>query len=285
LGRVGDGIASRPAVISAMAFDTVLMGRQLRLRGQIYAQLEPSARDRSGLSLANRILVLLIILAAALAVVETEPLAIRGYEAQAHAAETLLGFIFLTEYLIRLWIAPEHHAFADSRCPRLAYVVTFPALIDLLAVLPMLLEFGLGGTVILRFFRVLRIVRLAKLGRMSQAWRHVTEAIHSRRYELGLTLGLALTAMLISATLLYWAEGVEQPDKFGSIPRALWWSIVTLTTVGYGDVYPVTALGKLISAVVAIVGIGIIAMPAGIMAAAFSDAIQRHRADEADSAD
>lgn len=91
--------------------------------------------------------------------------------------------------------------------------------------------------------------------------------------------------MLISATLLYWAEGVEQPDKFGSIPRALWWSIVTLTTVGYGDVYPVTALGKLISAVVAIVGIGIIAMPAGIMAAAFSDAIQRHRADEADSAD
>lgn len=128
-----------------MAFDTVLMGRQLRLRGQIYAQLEPSARDRSGLSLANRILVLLIILAAALAVVETEPLAIRGYEAQAHAAETLLGFIFLTEYLVRLWIAPEHHAFADSRCPRLAYVVTFPALIDLLAVLPMLLEFGLGG--------------------------------------------------------------------------------------------------------------------------------------------
>jgi voltage-gated potassium channel len=115
---------------------------------------------------------------------------------------------------------------------------------------------------------------------MSRAWRHVSTAVHSRRFELGLTLGMALVAMLVSATLLYWAEGEAQPDKFGSIPRSLWWSIVTLTTVGYGDVLPITPLGKFISAVVAIIGIGIIAMPAGIMAAAFSDAIQKHRSDD-----
>lgn len=77
--------------------------------------------------------------------------------------------------------------------------------------------------------------------------------------------------------LLYWAEADSQPDKFGSIPRSLWWSVVTLTTVGYGDVYPVTPLGKFFSGLVAIAGIGLIAMPTGILAAAFSDAVQRRK--------
>ena len=83
--------------------------------------------------------------------------------------------------------------------------------------------------------------------------------------------------MLISSTLLYWAEGDVQPDKFGSIPRSFWWSVVTLTTVGYGDAYPITPLGKFFSALVAIAGIGLIAMPTGILAAAFSETVQRRK--------
>lgn len=112
---------------------------------------------------------------------------------------------------------------------------------------------------------------------MSRAWRDIAAAIHSRRTELILTLGLALIAMLVASTFLYWAEGDVQPDKFGSIPRALWWSVVTLTTVGYGDVYPVTPLGKIFAAILAVGGIGLIALPTGILAAAFSDAMQRRR--------
>lgn len=156
------------------------------------------------------------------------------------------------------------------------YILSFPALVDLAAVLPIIAAVG-GGSVVLRFVRVLRIVRLAKLGRMSRAWDDIAAAIHSRRDELFLTLAVAAILVLISSTLLYWAEADAQPDKFGSIPRSLWWSIVTLTTVGYGDVYPVTALGKFLSGLVAIAGIGLIAMPAGILAAAFSDAVQRRK--------
>jgi voltage-gated potassium channel len=111
----------------------------------------------------------------------------------------------------------------------------------------------------------------------------VSEAIHSRRYELLLTLVAALFVMLISATLLYLVEGPLQPDKFGSIPRALWWSVVTLTTIGYGDVYPESPLGRVLAACTAVTGVGLIAAPAGILAGAFNDAIQRRRESEPDA--
>lgn len=136
---------------------------------------------------------------------------------------------------------------------------------------------GLNGQA-LRLVRLLRILRIAKLGRMSRTFRQLVAAIASRRYELILTMLLAIGLVLAGASLLYWAEGEVQPDKFGSIPRALWWAVVTLTTIGYGDVYPITPLGKVFAGAVAFAGIGLIAMPAGILAAAFSDAMQRERA-------
>jgi voltage-gated potassium channel len=105
--------------------------------------------------------------------------------------------------------------------------------------------------------------------------RNLTDAVHSRRYELGLTMGLAVGLLLVGAAALYWIEGDLQPEKFGSIPRALWWAVITMTTIGYGDVYPITPLGKFVAALVAIAGIGLIAMPTGILAAAFSDAMRK----------
>lgn len=225
----------------------------------------------------NKLLVLLIIAAEATAVVETEPMISQGHEGLFRALELLFGFLFLPEYVARLWVAVESPAFARARFPRLRYAVTPAAVIDLVAVLPALLALSAGGSLVLRLFRILRILRLAKLGRMSGAWRDIVDAVHSRRAELILTLGLALIAMLVASTFLYWAEADAQPDKFGSIPRALWWSAVTLTTVGYGDVYPVTPMGKFFAAVLAVAGIGLIALPTGILAAAFSDAMQRRR--------
>jgi voltage-gated potassium channel len=131
---------------------------------------------------------------------------------------------------------------------------------------------------------VLRILRLAKLGRMSRAWDDLVGAFRSRRHELYLTISLAGLVILVSSTLLYLAEADAQPDKFGSIPRAFWWSIVTLTTVGYGDAYPVTPIGKLLSGMVAVAGIGLIALPAGILAGAFTETMQRRREKEAAAA-
>jgi voltage-gated potassium channel len=101
--------------------------------------------------------------------------------------------------------------------------------------------------------------------------------VYERRHEFGVVLALVGLTVLISSSLLYWAEADAQPDKFGSIPRALWWSIVTLTTIGYGDVYPVTALGRFFAGVIAITGVMVIAIPTGIFAASFSEGLDRYR--------
>ncbi len=247
------------------------------LRRRVYLALDPAARAAPGLSRTNRLLVMLILLAAASAVLDTEPTVVTGNERLFRLLEAGFGALFMIEYAARVWTAVENPKFARHRWGRVRFALTPAALVDLIAVVPALLALGGGGTLVLRFFRILRMLRLAKVGRMSRAWRHVIDAVHSRRYELGLTVAFAAVAMLVSATALFWAEGEVQPDKFGSIPRALWWSVVTLTTVGYGDVFPVTALGKLLAAVVAVIGIGLIALPTGILAAAFSDAIQKQR--------
>ena len=248
-------------------------------RHRLYLELDPQARS-GGLSPTNKFLVLLIILASAQAVVETEPTVTAGREHLFRLAELAVAAVFSVEYVARLWIAPENPDCAKRRSPRLHYALTPAAIIDLMAILPTLLSFGLTGALFLRFFRVVRILRLAKLGRMSTAWGDLTSAMHSRRHELILTLILAGTAILVSSTLLYVVEGGVQPDKFGSIPRSFWWSVVTLTTVGYGDVFPVTPLGKMLAGIVAITGIGLIALPTGILAGAFSEVIQRRHAQE-----
>ena len=112
------------------------------------------------------------------------------------------------------------------------------AVLDLLALAPLLFVFIGSEAYLFRLFRLLRVLRLAKLGRFSTAWEHVGQAVSSRRYELIMSAALALLLMLISSTLLYLVEGQAQPATFGSIPRAMWWSICTLTTVGYGDATP-----------------------------------------------
>jgi len=248
------------------------------LRFRIYRQLEPTAWPRQGLSPTNWFLAALILLSVASAILETEPMIARGREVLFGDLEIVVASIFLVEYFARLWTVVENPRFARYRFPRLRYALTPIALIDLAAIVPVFFAFGGASSLVLRFFRVFRMVRLAKLGRTTQAWTAIREAVYERRHEFGLVLGLVLITVLISSSLLYWAEADAQPDKFGSIPRALWWSIVTLTTVGYGDVYPVTLLGRIFAAVIAITGVMLIALPTGIFAASFSEGLERHRA-------
>lgn len=126
--------------------------------------------------------------------------------------------------------------------------------------------------------RLLRLAALIKFSHFSIALRELMHALADRRYELLVTLALGGGLLLLGATALYWAEREVQPVAFGSIPRALYWAVITLTAVGYGDVSPVTPLSKILASLVAMSGIGLVAMPTGIMAAAFSDAMQRRRA-------
>jgi voltage-gated potassium channel len=150
------------------------------------------------------------------------------------------------------------------------------ALLDLAAIAPFLLGYGTTDTFLLRVLRLLRIFRLARLGRFSVAIHLLAGAIRSRRYELSLSFVIAASVLVLSSALMYALEADAQPETFGSIPRALWWSVATLTTVGYGDVYPITPAGRVLAGLTAISAIGLIAMPTGILAAAFSDAFQAH---------
>ena len=249
------------------------MGLQ-SVKQAVFRQVDPAARTQ-GLSLTNRIVIVLIVTSVGLAMIETEPLIAAGREPLFRLLELLFGFLFLAEYLVRLWVADMNPDFAGSRWPRLKFATSPSAIIDLVAIIPAMLAMAGGGTLALRFVRFFRILRLAKLGRFSRAWRDLADAIKSRREELFIAFSLAAFVMLIASTLLYWAEADAQPDKFGSIPRAAWWAIVTLTTVGYGDVYPVTALGKFFSGLVLIAAIGLIALPTGIFAGAMSEVMQR----------
>jgi voltage-gated potassium channel len=249
------------------------------VRRIVFVYLEPSAWPRDGLSPVNKLIVFLILAAVVAAVAETEvALTTDKFTRLFDGLETAFGVLFLFEYALRVWSAVENPKYGGPG-GRLRYVRSPAAIVDLLAVLPVLVAPIGGEAFVLRLFRLLRIMRLARLGRFSSATAAIVEAVHSRRYELAMTVVVGMFLLLASSTLLYLVEAETQPVAFGSIPRAMWWSIATLTTVGYGDVTPATLAGRLLAGVTALTGIGLIAMPTGILAAAFSDALRRQGAD------
>lgn len=185
--------------------------------------------------------------------------------------------VFSAEYLLRLWSCVEKPGFERPVMGRLRYALTPMALVDLIAVLPFFLPM-IGWD--MRFARVLRLVRLArvaKLGRYSTAVDGIVRVIRDRRHELFASLTFMFMLILVAASLLYFAESQAQPEYFGSIPAAMWWAVVTLTTVGYGDIYPVTGLGRMLAGTIAILGIGMVALPTSILGSGFVEEIGRKR--------
>jgi len=250
-----------------------------RLRQAIWRQVDPEAYERQGLSPTNRGVEWIVALSSTLAILETEP----TFEEMAPGVFARLewgfAFLFLVEYL-----GPHVGRGRESKISggqgRIRYALTPAAIVDLIAFLPSLVLPILPGTpnfMLLRLFRLLRILRLATLGKFSLAMRHLSQAVTDRKEELLLSLMLATFVLVFSAAGMYLLEGENDPQTFGSIPRAMWWSVCPLTTVDYGDIYPHTVLGKILGGVTSIAGIGLIAMPTGILAAAFSAAFQRTR--------
>ena len=178
--------------------------------------------------------------------------------------------VFSIEYLIRLWACTLEEKYSHPIWGRLRYMFSIEALIDLLAILPFYLPlfFNMDAR-LLRILRLFRLMRVFKLGRYFVAFQLIVTVIKKRREELLITFSLLVVMLILAASLMYYIEHEAQPEVFTSIPATMWWGIATLTTVGYGDVYPVTPLGKLLGSVIAILGIGVFALPTGIIASSF----------------
>jgi voltage-gated potassium channel len=249
--------------------------KRAELRRSVYELLEQGPIGARRTRIVSRTIILLIIVNLVAAALESVPSLEAQYGRWFTAIEWLSLVVFTAEYLARLWVAAEHAP--DRHLPparaRLKFMLSPSGLVDLLAVLPFWL--GIFLSLDLRFLLVFRIVRFLKLARYSAAMRSLIEALYNERRALFGCVVILIGTTLVTASLMHLAERHVQPDKLGTIPDAMWWAIVTLGTIGYGDVVPMTALGKLIAAVTIFCGLVMVALPVGIIATAFSEMIHR----------
>jgi len=244
-------------------------------RRRTYEVLERDAANDRVAERVNLALIVLIVVNVVAAVLETVPSLLLRDIFVFRAFELFSLTVFGVEYGLRIWVAPENPRYRglSARRARLRYMRSPAAIIDLIAWLPFLLSMLMG--VNLRTLSILRLLRFVKLARYSPGMQSLFEVLRSERQSLIACFWLLVAAVLISASAMYVAEGSVQPDHMGSIPAAMWWAIATVTTVGYGDVYPVTVPGKMIASLTMLTGIIMIALPVGIVATAFVDVIKR----------
>lgn len=244
-------------------------------RHRLAVALDPNMWPHRGLSPLNRALAGLIVVSILLGIIETEPAVTRGAEWLFSGVEAALLCLFVAEYAARLWVAPENRHYGG----RLRWALRPASVVDFAVIVGMAMPFLGAEASLLRMLRLVRLARLARHGRLAAAFRHLRHAVSSRGPELAISVLAAFGLMLASSACLYLVEGRYQPDAFGSIPRAMWWAVATMTTVGYGDVVPVTGLGRVFAAVTALTGVALIAVPTGILAGAFADAFEASRAE------
>jgi voltage-gated potassium channel len=245
------------------------------LRRRVYQVLEQGPVGDDVSVIVDRLLVALILLNLVAVALESVPSIAAHYGPLFNAIEYVSLVVFTVEYALRLWVAVEHRPYdhLSATRARLKYALSPAGIIDLAAVLPFWFSFMLPDD--LRLVQVFRIVRFFKIARYSPAMRSLLDVLYRERRALFGCLVIALGSALVAAALMHLAEGKVQPEKLGTIPDALWWAIVTLGTIGYGDVVPVTALGKLIATGTIFLGLIMIALPVGIIATAFADQIHR----------
>ena len=244
-------------------------------RRRLYEILEHGTiGDRTSL-IVGRLIVALIVINLVSVTLESVPAYHARYGPLFTAVEWLSLIVFSIEYALRVWVAAEHTPHADLSAikARWAFIRSPFGLIDLLAVLPF--WFALFIPADLRVLLVFRIVRFLKLARYSPAMRSLLDAVYGERRALFGCFVILIGAGLLAASIMHLVERHAQPDKFGTIPDAMWWAIVTLATIGYGDVVPVTLLGRVVASVTIFFGMIMVALPIGIVATSFADEVHR----------
>lgn len=240
-----------------------------RFRAQVHHLLDADDGGATPVErFADAALISLVVLNVAAVVLESVPRYHAQYRAWFAGLELVSVYVFTLEYVMRVWSAVEDRRYAHPLTGRLRFVRTPLALIDLLAILPFYLT--LGGFD-LRILRLVRLFRVLKVSRYVKALKLIQQVVLRKRAELLVTVGVIAVMLVLVSSVMYVVESEAQPDKFGSIPDTMWWGVATLTTVGYGDVFPITPLGKVLSSLIAVLGLGLFALPTGILAAGFSE--------------
>jgi voltage-gated potassium channel len=249
--------------------------RWQRLRRRTYALLEGDASDDHLAHFVHAAIVGLILVSVVTVVLESVPSLDGPYGDLFRAVEIVAGVVFTVEYLLRLWSAVEHAPLRREPHWRARWLfASQPSmLVDLVAVLPFFLSVFAPEE--LKVLLIFRLIRFFKLARYSPGMRSLIEAIAEEKRALLACLVILCGLMIVAAAVMHMVEGKAQPEKFGSIPESMWWAIITLTTVGYGDAYPITPLGKVVAGVTALFGLVMLALPVGIIATSFSDVIRR----------
>ncbi|MEW9797712.1 ion transporter [Alteromonas sp. CYL-A6] len=254
----------------------------MSLQSVCYRLLNPNRNSEQRDRLAQAFdlfLVTLIITNVMAMMAETMPSVNTKWHAQLALFDAFSVAVFSIEYLLRVWVAPlsphPHNPGEPRWNRRIDYILSPMAIVDLLAILPFYLSAFFF--IDLRVLRLFRVIRMVKLGRYSRSMQALMAVIRSEARTLMAALSVLLIMMVVAATVIYYLEHEAQPEAFASIPASLWWALVTLTTVGYGDVVPVTALGKVFGGVITLLGVGLYALPAGILSSSFTAQMQLRR--------
>ncbi len=246
------------------------------IKKKTFILLHPEVGDSRWDKIINTFIITLIILNVIAVILETIPSIHNPNKIFFHYFDLVSVIIFTIEYVLRVWSSTHHKEFTDPIWGRIKYIFSFEALIDVLAILPFYLHRIIGFDLrVLRILRLLRFLRLFRLTAYMKSAKVVVNVFRSKKNELVLSLVLVMILITIASCLIYFAEHLVQPDVFSSIPDTMWWAIITLTTVGYGDMIPITGIGKFLTAVIALAGVGLFALPAGIITAGFLEEMKK----------
>ncbi|AQG80254.1 ion transporter [Spirosoma montaniterrae] len=250
----------------------------LHFRKTLFRILETSAGNRRGISLLfNVVLITIITLNAIAIVLNTVPAYNQRFARLFYDLELFSVMFFTIEYIARLWVCVEQERYQHWFWGRLRYMLSTPAIIDFLAIFPFYFTLFATDLAVVRILRLFRIFRLFRISKYSHAVRVIRAVVDNTKEELILVLVFVVFMLIIISSVVYYIEHPVQPDKFSSIPATMWWGTSAMTTVGYGDLHPITPLGKFIGGLASILGIMLFALPTSILVSGFNEYMRTHR--------
>ncbi|MBQ2632642.1 MAG: ion transporter [Kiritimatiellae bacterium] len=256
----------------------------MKIKKAVFDVIQPDGSDSPANRWFDRLISILVVISVAVVFAITFKLP-RGVRVALCMVETVASIVFTIEYLLRIWTASELYPGMSPMKARLRYVVSFMAIVDLVSILPFWLPMFLPDPVHgVRALRLVRLFRILKINRYFDAMKSLGDVIVSKKRELIASSFVVVLLMMVSSLLMYAVENEAQPDVFRNAFSGLWWAVATLTTVGDGDNYPVTAIGRILGAVIAFSGIAILAIPTGIVTSGLMERVDKlGLADEAEA--